>query len=111
MMNEEGGRMNDKWIGQSAIPASLRACFQEYDFERLDPAQHGDLIIERTLAYGNRAEVGWLLRYYGRSQVVAWLRRLGERRLPWRRYNLWCVLLKLPPAHRLRPEGVRIWPY
>lgn len=96
---------------KAGIPVSLRPCFQEYDFEQLDPAQHGDLIIERTLAYGVRPELRWLFTRYGRAHVVDWVQRLGARRLPWRRYNLWCVLLDLPPARRPRPEGARIWPY
>lgn len=95
----------------AGIPTSLQACFQEYDFEQLDPVAHSALIIERTLACGNRQEVRWLLSQYGRTQIVAWLQRLGARRLPWRRYNLWCVLLGLPPARRLRPEEARIWQY
>jgi hypothetical protein len=95
----------------AGIPRSLASSFQEYDLEALDPAQHGDLIIERVLAYGNRQEVCWLLGYYGRVRVATWVTRIGARRLPWRRYNLWCVLLGLPPAQRLRPEGQRIWPY
>jgi hypothetical protein len=95
----------------AGIPDSLRACFQEYDFEQLDLRQHGDLIIERTLAYGNRAEVRWLFEVYGRTQIVTWLEQLGARRLPWRRYNLWCVLLGLPPVRRLRPAGAQIWPH
>lgn len=93
------------------IPLSLRACFQEYEFEQLDPVQHADLIIERTLAYGNRPEVKWLFTCYGQADLVVWIQRWGARRLPWRRYNLWCVMLDLPPARRLRPEGSRIWPY
>lgn len=95
----------------NGLPLSLRSCFQEYTFEQLDPTQHADLIIERTLAYGNRREVKWLFTCYGRAALAAWVQRWGARRLPWRRYNLWCVLLNLPPARRLRPEGSRIWPY
>ena len=98
-------------MNKAGIPASLRACFQEYNFEQLDPARHGNLIIERTLAYGNRPEVRWLFARYGRTDVATWVQRLGARRLPWRRYNLWCVLLGLPPARRLRREGSQIWPY
>jgi hypothetical protein len=101
----------DSSVTAMSIPTSLRPCFQEYDFEQLDPTQHADLIIERTLAYGNRLELRWLFGRYGRPRLVGWVQRLGARRLPWRRYNLWCVLLGLPPARRLRPEGTRIWPY
>ncbi len=93
------------------IPRSLAPCFQEYDLEQLDPAKHGDLVIERALAYGDRQEARWLLKQYGRTWVREWVQRLGVRRLPWRRYNLWCVLLGLPPARRLRSEEQQIWPH
>jgi hypothetical protein len=95
----------------AGVPRSLAPCFQEYDLERLDPVQHGDLLIERVLAYGDRRELRWLFGRYGRPRVTGWLRRSGARRLPWRRYNLWCVLLGLPPARHPRPEEQRIWPY
>ena len=93
----------------SGIPRSLAPCFQEYDLERLDPAQHGDLIIERTLARGDRRELRWLFDRYGQARVTAWVRRAGARGLPWRRYNLWCVLLDLPLDRHIRER--RIWPY
>ncbi len=98
-------------VTAAGIPRSLAPCFQEYDLERLDPAQHAELVIERVLAYGDRREIRWLFGRYGRARISDWVQRLGSRGLPWRRYNLWCVLLDLPPARRLRPEGQRIWPY
>jgi hypothetical protein len=93
----------------AGIPRSLAPCFQEYDLEALDPAQHGELIIERVLAYGDRHELRWLFGQYGRGPVRDWVRASGARRLPWRRYNLWCVLMDLPPARRSQRRG--IWPY
>lgn len=93
------------------LPRTLRPCFQEYNFDDLDPVHHSELIIERVLAYGNRQELCWLFYRYGREQITQWVTKMGARRLPWRRYNLWCVLLRLPPAQRLRPEGQRIWPH
>lgn len=95
----------------AGIPRSLAPCFQEYDLERLDPFRHAELIIERVLAYGDRRELRWLFRRYGRQRVTDWVQRMGVRRLPWRRYNLWCVLLDLPPARRLRSEDQLIWRY
>lgn len=95
----------------SGIPLSLAPCFQEYDLERIDPEQHKELVIERVLAYGDRRELQWLFNQYDRKQVTNWVQRLGARRLPWRRYNLWCVLLNLPPARRLRLQESQIWPY
>jgi len=98
-------------VGASAQIPSLRPFFQEYKFKDLHPAQHSELIIERTLAYGNRAEIRWLFDTYDAAKIKAWLTRFGARRLPWRRYNLWRVLLELPPTQRLRFNEQRIWPY
>ncbi|MEZ4869052.1 MAG: hypothetical protein R3C14_47460 [Caldilineaceae bacterium] len=98
-------------LSSEKIPPTLRPCFQEYNFDQLDPAQHKELIIERVLAYGNRQELSWLFRRYGRELIIQWTLQMGARRLPWRRYNLWCVLLGLPPAQRLRAEDQRIWPH
>jgi len=94
----------------AGIPRSLAPCFQEYNLEALDPAQHSDLLIERVLAYGDRQELRWLFRRYGRARVSEWVQESGERRLPRRRYNLWCVLLELP-LPRQRRQGRQIWPH
>lgn len=96
---------------EAGIPRSLAPCFQEYELERLDPRRHADLVIERVLAYGNRRELRWLFECYGWTRIREWVERVGARRLPWRRYNLWCVLLGLPPARRLRTEEQQIWPH
>jgi len=93
------------------IPTSLRACFQEYDLEQLDLNHHRSLVIERVLAYGDRQELRWLFDRYGWPQITTWVQQRGSRRLPWRRYNLWCVILNLPPAQRLRRQGTQIWPH
>jgi hypothetical protein len=95
----------------AGIPRSLAPCFQEYDIEKLDPACHGDLIIERVLAYGDRRELRWLFDQYGWARVTEWVKRLGARRLPWRRHNLWRVLLGLSPARRVRSEEQQTWPH
>ena len=100
----------EEWpLTEKGLPRSLAPFFQEYTLDKLDPAEHGDLIIERVLAYGDRREVRWLLARYGRARVREWVERLGARRLPWRRHNLWCVLLELPPAKRPRERS--IWPH
>jgi len=41
-----------------------------FRFEQFDLRQHGDLIIDPTLAYSNRAEVRWLFEVYGRAHIV-----------------------------------------
>jgi len=90
-----------------AIPPSAAPFFQEYDFTHLDLQEHADLIIERILAYGNRAELRWLVQAYGWQRVRGWVEQRGARRLPWSRYNLWCVVFDL--AREERPQG--IWPH
>jgi hypothetical protein len=92
------------------IPRSLAPWFQEYRFDLLDPEADWELIIERTLAYGNRAEVRWLRDRYGSEAIATWLRADGERRLPRRRFVLWSVLLLGvdPPGPR---PGSSIWPH
>ncbi len=91
------------------IPKSTAPFFQEYTFEKLDPVQHQDLVIERLLAYGNREEIRWLYHTYGRGQLRAWVSEMGARRLPRLRYNLWCVIFKLQPDQEILKK--RIWPY
>ena len=92
----------------ASIPETALPFFQEYDFKSLDLQRDGDLIIERLLAYGNRDEVRWLLRQYGRSGVQRWLSEPAAQRLPRRRYHLWCVLLDVPETHH---RSAPIWPY
>ena len=95
----------------AGIPCRLAPCFQEYDLEQLDPEEHSDLILERALAYGDRRALRWLWQRYRRDRIRAWVKRDGPRRLPWRRYTLWCVLLDLPRAPHPRGEKQRIWPH
>ena len=91
-----------------SIPETVQPFFKEDEFERLDLERDGDLIIERLLAFGNRDEVRWLLIHYGQDNVRRWLSESGIRRLPRRRYKLWCVLLNVVESQR---ESNLIWPY
>jgi hypothetical protein len=89
------------------IPVTARPFFQEYNVELLDIDQHAALIIERILAYGNRAEIRWLLEMYGRDPVRDWVMQSGMSRLSRRRYHLWCFVFNLPEKNI--PD--RVWPY
>jgi predicted nucleotidyltransferase component of viral defense system len=92
-----------------SIPETAAPFFQEYNFSALDVQIHASLIIERILAYGNRAEVRWLFDVYGIEALRAWVRQDGERRLPQRRYELWRTLLDIPV--RRITERRQAWPY
>ena len=103
----ERGELEASLTTALGIPRSLTACFQEYDIESLDPTRHQHLIIERVLAYGNRRELHWLFALYGRVNITGWVRQWGARRLPWRRYNLWCAFLGLEQP--VRPKERQLW--
>lgn len=75
------------------IPRSLTPFFQEYDLERLRPEEDAFTIIERTLRYGNRAELRWLFSRYPRTVIADWVRRWGESALPSSHLAFWKLLL------------------
>ncbi len=99
--------MTEDFLPGPPIPTSTRPFFQEYDFSQLDVQEHAVLIIERILAYGNRAEVRWLLHTYGRAEVSGWVADRGIYRLPFRRYNLWCFVFEL----KLKEKKRSAWPH
>lgn len=92
------------------IPLSLRPCFQEYRLEALDPERDAFLIIERTLAFGNRHEVRWLFRYYGKARLREWVQQYGWRLLPRRRFRLWWYFFGLHETHEHQTRQ-GIWPH
>ncbi len=90
------------------LPSTAAPFFQEYTFTKLNAEKDASLIIERLLAYGNRAELRWMFERYGHARVKEWLAESGARRLPKRRYHMWCVLLDVPEDFSKRRQ---IWPY
>lgn len=94
-------------VPSATLPASLAPAFQEYDLAQLSLNRDAPLIIERVLALGDRTEIRWLFATYPRHTVTEWVREMGHRRLPWRRYTLWCVLLDVPR----QPRSSTIWPH
>ena len=92
---------------KESIPQDLQFAFQEYDLNSLDPDSDAFVIIERVLAYGNKAELRWLFKRYGHRRLVGWLQQGGWRLLSQRRLNLWTTYFNLPPF----PERKNVWPY
>ena len=80
------------------IPRSLAPFFQEYDLSQLDPDQATHTVIERTLRYGNRAELRWLFARYPRPVIAEWVRRWGRYALPAPHLAFWKLLLQLEEA-------------
>ncbi len=95
---------------QTEIPRTLAQFFQEYTFENLDAERDAELVIERTLAYGNRAELRWLFARYGRARVADWVRRMGTRRLPRRQLPFWQLVLEIADS-QMAPSPRGIWQY
>lgn len=92
------------------IPRTLAPFFQEYTFENLDAERDAELVIERTLAWGNREELRWLFERYGRARVADWVRRMGRRRLPRRQLPFWQLVLEIGDS-QMTPSRHGIWPY
>jgi len=80
------------------IPVSLKPFFQEYNLEDLDIRRDADLIIQRTLEFGDWDEIRWLFQTYPHVRIRRFLREHGERWLKPVTFNYWCKLL-----------GVRTW--
>lgn len=95
----------------SPIPSSAAAFFQEYVFDRLECQAHAGLVIERLLAFGNRAEVRWLFDQYGVETIRRWVEENGSSRLPHNRYHLWCVLLKISNENPKIYKDNGVWRY
>ena len=105
--------MSEQKRPPGSIPGSLRAAFQEYDLAALSLDRDADLIIQRTLEYGDWEEVRWLLATYGRERIVAFLQERGERLLSPVAFNYW---RKLWNVRRWRSSpfptaGKEVWPY
>ncbi len=98
-------------LSEGGIPLSLKPVFQEYDFDRLDAERNRDLVIERTLNYGDRREARWLYQQYGRDAIAKWVRELGSRLLSRRRFAYWRVVLDVIDFKRPSRWDNRIWPH
>ncbi len=98
-------------LSAGGIPLSLKPFFQEYDFDKLDVERHRDLVIERTLGYGNRREVRWLYQRYGRHAIAEWVRERGSRLLSRRRFEYWRTVLDVDEYKRPSNWNSRIWPH
>ena len=89
----------------------MRMYFQEYDPGQLDLADHGDLIIQRTLEFGDWEDLRWLFAMYGVKRIRAFLRQRGERWLRPPVFNYWRILnQKMGTISFPDPKG-ELWPY
>lgn len=79
----------------NSIPAGLQPYFQEYDVAQLDLAEQGDLIIQRTLEFGDWEGLRWLYATYGSKRIRLFLRQHGERWLRPPVFNYWRKLLHI----------------
>ena len=75
------------------IPASLAPFFQEYDLEQLDQERSAHTIIERTLTFGNHAEIRWLFSCYSIYKIRDWVQRWGAIALSEPHRSFWQLVL------------------
>lgn len=77
-----------------SIPQSLAPFFQEYQLNDLAPETAAATVIERTLQFGNRAEIRWLFTQYSCGRIAAWVKTQGAERLPEPHLTFWKILLE-----------------
>ncbi len=103
----------EKNILTGSIPAGLQPYFQEYDFSRLDLDEHANLIIQRTLEFGEWDDLCWLFATYGRRRIRLFLREHGERWLRPPVFNYCRKLLHIRKWNK-SPFPIakgELWPY
>jgi hypothetical protein len=105
--------MSDPDSAQPSIPVGLRSYFQEYDLGSLHVERDANLIMQRTLEFGNWEEVRWLFQTYGKERIRAFLRKFGERMLKPSTFNYWRKLFGVRRwKHSPFPTSRReVWPY
>jgi hypothetical protein len=77
------------------IPSSMQPFFQDYRLAELRLRRDVNLIIQRTLEYGDWDELRWLFQVYSRRRIQRFLREHGERWLNPVTFNYWRKLLRL----------------
>ncbi len=77
------------------IPTTLAPFFQEYDLRQLNPQRDSATIIERALQFGDRAELCWLFHEYPREQIINWVKRFGQEKLPHPHVDFWRIVLEI----------------
>ncbi len=77
----------------SRVPETLAPFFPDYEFKRLNPKADAELIMERTLEYGNFLELRWLFTCYGEDRVRDFVRKHGYRSLSRRAFHYWRLIL------------------
>ncbi|HEY5138361.1 MAG TPA: hypothetical protein VIJ25_03445 [Methylococcales bacterium] len=94
----------------ASIPSSLKPFFHEYDLENLRLGRDADLIIQRTLEFGNWDELRWLIQVYRCERIRHFLREHGERWLRPVTFNYWRRLLGVRKWKPAPFEKVMPWP-
>jgi len=74
------------------LPDAARRLFPDAA-PALDPRRHAPHVIGVVLEDGDRRDLTWLFRTYGRERVAGWLRRRGDRQLSRRSRAFWRVVL------------------
>jgi len=115
------GRFGREWLvaGSSlppprgrGLPGALGPLFPEVPIGRLDPVREQPMVLARILEGGNREEVRWALRRYGRPALVRFLREDGPARLSPKALLFWGLTFKTKtsgPARDWREAGRRLW--
>ncbi len=94
------------------LPSPVRKLFWDTDVRSLQWDRHREAIIGRVLASGTWADVTWLRKTVGDSDLRDWILRHEGRGLTPQQLRFWEVLLDLPrrDVNRwLRSPSRQIW--
>jgi len=78
-------------LSAEPFPPEVARLFWDVDAAGVDPARHRDYVMERVMARGDWAAMGWLRRTYTPDEMADFLRRKGERLAP-RERAYWAVI-------------------
>ena len=97
---------------RTAVPRTLKPFFQEFDLSRLDLREDARVIMQRTLEYGDLAELRWLFETYPRREIKEFVRSRGEHWLSKRAFYFWRRYFKLQTWKRAPNRDLRkiLWP-
>jgi len=95
------------------IPTGLKPHFQEYDWGELNIKRDANLIVQRTLEFGDWGEIRWLFAQYGEKRIRIFVQQHGERLLRPVVFNYWRKFLHIRKWKETpfpTPKG-QLWPH
>lgn len=98
-----------------SMEKTFKNIFWDADVEKIDPKTKSKYVIERILEYGDKEQIKWMLRFYGRDQIIKEVET--SRQLSPKSASFWGNYFNLPHEeikclNKLSQETQKaLWPY